>query len=352
MLTKPKTVTPRQLLANRRNAQKSTGPRTRAGKMKSRMNAFKHGQAARKLELEQVIRGLDEDPREFAQLHAELAADLKPANAVERKLVEDLAKLWWKRQRAERAELGVQLRDVERLKIEHAEALAQANRGPVAESRQQIAEIGLRRAADCPAKFEQIHNVLDVLVARLERRDYDPDVKSLLRLLYGENPTLRGALIHSLFEALVNQDYSLGADEEEDDGEPWPGLDQLSPTAPADPPDLDPGEVRLRAALMVALQEEIREVLEEQEAYLSRFEEISPAAKLARLAPTDRRWTWLLRMDNMLDRQIERKLNTLARVRQTFRTPDGPPRPRSRGFAEGNQPPRAPRAAVAKSRAR
>jgi hypothetical protein len=40
----------RQILANRRNAQKSTGPRTAAGKAKVRVNALKHGLAARSQE--------------------------------------------------------------------------------------------------------------------------------------------------------------------------------------------------------------------------------------------------------------------------------------------------------------
>jgi hypothetical protein len=37
----------RQNEANRRNAQKSTGPRTEGGKTRSRMNAFRHGFASK-----------------------------------------------------------------------------------------------------------------------------------------------------------------------------------------------------------------------------------------------------------------------------------------------------------------
>jgi hypothetical protein len=36
-------VTERQIAANRANAQKSTGPKTAAGKLKSSRNAFRHG---------------------------------------------------------------------------------------------------------------------------------------------------------------------------------------------------------------------------------------------------------------------------------------------------------------------
>jgi hypothetical protein len=36
----------KQIAADRRNAQKSTGPRTEGGKSRSRMNAFRHGFAS------------------------------------------------------------------------------------------------------------------------------------------------------------------------------------------------------------------------------------------------------------------------------------------------------------------
>jgi len=39
-------ASPRQLLANRRNAAKSRGPKTEQGKARSRMNALRHGLAA------------------------------------------------------------------------------------------------------------------------------------------------------------------------------------------------------------------------------------------------------------------------------------------------------------------
>lgn len=42
-LRKSPTLTPARLAANRRNAQKSTGPRTTRGKAQSRMNSLRAG---------------------------------------------------------------------------------------------------------------------------------------------------------------------------------------------------------------------------------------------------------------------------------------------------------------------
>jgi hypothetical protein len=56
----------KQVVANRANAKRSTGPKTAAGKALSRMNAYKHGLTA-----ETIVIG-DEDPKAFDLLRAEL----------------------------------------------------------------------------------------------------------------------------------------------------------------------------------------------------------------------------------------------------------------------------------------
>jgi len=42
-LLQPRVITPARRAANRRNAQKSTGPRTARGKAQSRLNGLRHG---------------------------------------------------------------------------------------------------------------------------------------------------------------------------------------------------------------------------------------------------------------------------------------------------------------------
>lgn len=80
----------KRIKANRLNAQKSTGPRTEAGKERSRRNALKHGLTAEEL----LLPG--EDPANFEALHQGLLADLKPRGVLEAELVSEVVKLLWR----------------------------------------------------------------------------------------------------------------------------------------------------------------------------------------------------------------------------------------------------------------
>jgi hypothetical protein len=88
---------PRQIEANRRNAQKSTGPRTEEGKDRSRFNAVKHGMTS----TFDVLPG--EDAEAFQRRMDDWMADLKPRDALERELVERAVRASWELERAEQA---------------------------------------------------------------------------------------------------------------------------------------------------------------------------------------------------------------------------------------------------------
>jgi hypothetical protein len=91
----------RQIEANRRNALKSTGPKTELGKEISRCNAVRHGLTA-----ETVISAL-EDFEDYKAFEAAVTADYDAQSAVERELVLRLASLLWRLRRATTMETGL-----------------------------------------------------------------------------------------------------------------------------------------------------------------------------------------------------------------------------------------------------
>ena len=91
----------RQIEANRRNARKSTGPTTAAGKQRSRCNAVRHGLTA------ETVIGALEDAEDYKAFEAAIIADYDAQSAVERELVLRLASLLWRLRRATTMETGL-----------------------------------------------------------------------------------------------------------------------------------------------------------------------------------------------------------------------------------------------------
>jgi len=83
-------TTKRQILANRQNAQRSTGPITPEGKAVVAQNAIKHGLFTEKT----VI--LAEDPADFDRHRRTLLAGLKPVGPLETLLAERVVALAWR----------------------------------------------------------------------------------------------------------------------------------------------------------------------------------------------------------------------------------------------------------------
>jgi hypothetical protein len=87
-------TTDAQIEANRLNAQKSTGPRTQAGKATASRNALTHG-------LTSTTRLLpDEDPEELATLTKGMLHDFNPLTTTETELVNQLIDFQWRLRRA------------------------------------------------------------------------------------------------------------------------------------------------------------------------------------------------------------------------------------------------------------
>ena len=91
---------------NRKNSQKSTGPRTEAGKARSKLNGLKHGLRAATL----VLPG--EDPEALEHRRDAWTEELDPRTDLERYFVRSAVEASWRLDRARRAETAAVARRV------------------------------------------------------------------------------------------------------------------------------------------------------------------------------------------------------------------------------------------------
>ena len=94
-------LTPLELAARRRNAQRSTGPRTAAGKFRSSLNSLKRELCP--FVRERMIEFWGEDVREYRRLHRDLINLLPPEHPYLADRVADLAEACWEKVCALRA---------------------------------------------------------------------------------------------------------------------------------------------------------------------------------------------------------------------------------------------------------
>ena len=87
-----------QIEANRRNAKRSTGPKSDEGKVRSALNALKYGIYSNLVLLP------DEDEAELEALRRSARQRFRPADDIEAICVERFVMAWWKVQRLLAAE--------------------------------------------------------------------------------------------------------------------------------------------------------------------------------------------------------------------------------------------------------
>jgi len=105
----------RQLQANRRNAQQSTGPQTPEGKAVCAANALTHGFSA----LSAVLPS--ESSKEFQTLLAKLQDEFQPETTLEQSLVRHLADADWRLRRVASFESALLLQRLEKARRDCAE---------------------------------------------------------------------------------------------------------------------------------------------------------------------------------------------------------------------------------------
>jgi hypothetical protein len=113
----------RQIAANRLNAQKSTGPKTEAGKQHSRRNTLRHGLTA------ETIFNVLEDPADYEAFETGIRGAYQPRTAVEHELISRLASLLWRLRRSTAIESGLLQIHAKVLRERRAHNRAQPQRG-------------------------------------------------------------------------------------------------------------------------------------------------------------------------------------------------------------------------------
>jgi hypothetical protein len=98
---KPEATSEKQIAANRRNAARSTGPKSPEGKDAIKLNALKHGLLAKGA----LLPGEDSDS--FQELSDRMCGDLQPEGALEMALVERIVAGLWRLLRLQRVEAGI-----------------------------------------------------------------------------------------------------------------------------------------------------------------------------------------------------------------------------------------------------
>jgi len=95
-------ISEKQLIANRKNGKKSTGPKTDEGKAVVGRNATKHGLYAKDIVINSPA--LKEDPEEYENMVVALFNEFRPIGEFQEQLVFKIANCLWRSKRVIRAE--------------------------------------------------------------------------------------------------------------------------------------------------------------------------------------------------------------------------------------------------------
>ncbi len=156
-----------QIAANRRNARRSTGPRTSKGKSASSKNALRHGLTTGAW----LLPGEDADS--FARAYDTLQQDLRPQGALEEFLADRFALLAWRLMRAQRLEPSLLLYHSGALRADRALSAAQS--AGAAAKRNKLADM-LSEHGDYIDKEQQDQYEKHSEVARKAERERDAEL--------------------------------------------------------------------------------------------------------------------------------------------------------------------------------
>jgi hypothetical protein len=311
-LRKSPQLTPALLAAARQNAQHSTGPRSATAKQNSRLNALKHGGRVRDENRCQAMLALGEDPEQLQTLTQELMSAFGPGDALWQKQVEDLAWLYCRRERLERAQEGLKRRALQAVDDWQHRRQQEMARVTFDASQHEMLNVDLPESTDRGVALRKMLSFLEVVREEIKQRTFRPRQYAVLESLYRDMMGWRAALIFRLLHRFSDP---LHLREQREDEEYRQMV--LRETGDACEP---PGEPE-RQELLRLLEEEIASLRKEFEYAEEANEERAAIERDACLAPEGETWSMMLRQEAALDRSIDRKVRILLRLRKESTNP-------------------------------
>ena len=274
------------------STRRSGGPRTAKGKRRSSQNARKHGLYTDESFLEGAALELGEDPRQFQRILKGLIEARHPVGALELAVVEDIALLLLKKARLDKAELAVQVCNLHQHDLERRKQMIQVGHANSDAAELDVREHGLRRSLSSPGQYEQVLTLLGSLLAMIDQDEFGYRMQQAMRTLYGTEHTLRGAELDTLR-------YKLSRTAQQDES-------------------FEPA----KKAMTALVAEEIAAVGRQYELFLHEHVASTRAARVAATAPSHAQWAAIIRQQNSLHRQMERKIRLLMELQRERRELD------------------------------
>jgi hypothetical protein len=269
------------------------------------MNALKHGCDAAPENEAAVMRALGEDPERYAALKRELATAYAPGDALWDRQIDDLARLYWRRDRIERMETGLMreaLEGVEERRRGLARALAEVTFEP---SQCEAVALDLRKPTHPSVRLRMLISLWGVIREQVGRRVFtlaqQNQIESYDRRELGWRPRQIGHLLGLFMKWAYLHDQQDQTELDKYVKESFGG----------------------EAGVEARYQELVR-LLEEQTAAVEAAfademqaqEEKDAIARDSCLAPEDETANMVLRLEMAIDRAIDRKVRILLTMRK------------------------------------
>ncbi len=308
-LRKSPELTPELLAAARRNAQHSTGPRSPAAKQNSKLNALKHGLYAAPENERQTMLALGEDPEEFEYLKKGLMLTYGPGEILWQKQIDDLARLYWRRERVQRAQEGLKRRALQGIDDWQHRRQQEMARVTFDASQHEMLEVELSESTDRGVGLRRTLSYLELVREEIQQRTFWPRQYFLLESLYRGMVGWRQALIFGLLHRFSDPVDLAEQQEKHEEYRQYLRKQGRNCEPPGEPE---------RQELLRLLEEEIASVGEDF-AYAEKANaERAAIERDACLAPEGETWSILLRQEAALDRSIDRKVRILLRLRKDW----------------------------------